>query len=65
MVCGLLVPQPGIKPMPAALAAWSLNLWTSREVVPVPIFRNALLCLGLMWMNPATAPSQRAWREAS
>ena len=23
--CGILVPQPGIKPMPPALAAWSLN----------------------------------------
>ena len=23
--CGILVPQPGIKPKPPALAAWSLN----------------------------------------
>ena len=30
--CGILVPQPGIKPMPAALAVWSLNHQTAREV---------------------------------
>ena len=32
-VCGILVPQPGIKPTPPALAAWSLNHWTAREVL--------------------------------
>ena len=31
-VCGILVPQPGIKPMLPALEAWSLNHWTSKEV---------------------------------
>ena len=31
--CGMrhLVPQPGIKPRPPALGAWSLNHWTTRE----------------------------------
>ena len=33
--CGILAPWPGIEPMPSALAAWSLNHWTSREV---PLF---------------------------
>ena len=28
----ILVPQRGIKPMPIALEAWSLNHWTTREV---------------------------------
>ena len=28
----ILVTQPGIKPMPSALGAWSLNHWTAREV---------------------------------
>ena len=28
----MLVPQPGIEPMPPALEAWSLNHWSSREV---------------------------------
>ena len=32
MACGILVPQPGIKLMPPALEAHSLNLWTTREV---------------------------------
>ena len=31
--CGGLVPQPGIKAMPPAVEAWSLNHWTSREVL--------------------------------
>ena len=32
MACRILVPQPGIKPVPPALEAWSLNPWTAREV---------------------------------
>ena len=30
--CGALVPQPGMEPMPPALAVWSLNHWATREV---------------------------------
>ena len=30
--CRVLVPQPGIEPMPPAVEAWSLNHWTAREV---------------------------------
>ena len=30
----ILVPQPGIEPMPPAVEAWSLNHWTAREVPP-------------------------------
>ena len=29
---GILVPQPGIKPMPPAVEAWGLNHWTTEEV---------------------------------
>ena len=29
---GILVPWPGIKFMPPAVEAWSLNHWTSREI---------------------------------
>ena len=32
MACGTLVPLPGIKPMPAALGAGSLNHWITRKV---------------------------------
>ena len=30
--CGILVPQPGVEPMPPAVEAWSLSHWTTREV---------------------------------
>ena len=30
---GILVPQQGIKPGSLALEAWSLNHWTTREVL--------------------------------
>ena len=32
MACGILVLQPGVKPMPPAVEAWSVNPWTTREV---------------------------------
>ena len=32
MVCGILVPCPGIEPRPPAVEAWSLNHWTARKV---------------------------------
>ena len=31
---GILVPWPGIKPMPPEVEAWSLNHWTAREFPP-------------------------------
>ena len=30
--CGILVPQPGIEPVPPAVEARILNHWTTREV---------------------------------
>ena len=33
MACGILVPQPGIKPVLLAVEAWSLNHWITREVL--------------------------------
>ena len=30
--CGILVPQPGIKPMPSAVEARSLTNWTAKEI---------------------------------
>ena len=32
MACGVLVPQPGIKPTPPAVEVWSPNHWTTRQV---------------------------------
>ena len=39
--CGILVPQPGIKPVPCAVKAWSPNHWTAREF---PKFHYILTC---------------------
>ena len=38
VACGILVPQPGIQPLPPAVEARSLNPWTAREVPPLPVF---------------------------
>ena len=32
VACGILVPQPGIKPVPPTVEVRSLNQWTAREV---------------------------------
>ena len=37
MAYGILILQPGIKSVPPAVEAWSLNHWTTREV-PLTIF---------------------------
>ena len=41
MACRILVPRPGIKPLPPALEAQSLNHWTAREV-PYTFLRFSL-----------------------
>ena len=33
MACGILVPQTGIKTVPPALEAQSLNHWTTRVII--------------------------------
>ena len=40
--CRILVPQPGIEPVPPAVEARSLNHWTAREV-PIGLFLQ-LIC---------------------
>ena len=37
MAGGILVPQPGIEPVPPAVEVWSLNHWTMREVLIIII----------------------------
>ena len=32
--CGFFVPRPGIEPVSPAVAAWSPNHWTTREIPP-------------------------------
>ena len=33
MACGILIPRPGIEPVPPAVEVWCLNQWTAREVL--------------------------------
>ena len=37
---GILVPQPGIEPVPPAVEAWRLNHWATRQVL-LPFFLKA------------------------
>ena len=41
MACGILVPQPGIEPIPSAVEVQSLNHWMRGEV-PAYIILNFL-----------------------
>ena len=40
--CRILLYQPGIKPGPPALGAWSLNYWTTREVCVFFLMRRTV-----------------------
>ena len=48
MACGILVPRPGLEPVPPPVEARSLNHWTGREVpenffkmqIPAPLIEN-------------------------
>ena len=33
----ILVPQPGIEPMPSSMGVLSLNHWTARDILFVPL----------------------------
>ena len=43
-VCGILVPRPEIKPTSPALAGWSLNHWTTREVPSPGVLERVVCC---------------------
>ena len=43
MACGILVPQPGIEPVPPVVEAWSPNHWTAREF-PCKFFSKNIFC---------------------
>ena len=46
IACRILVPQLGIKPVPHAVEAQSLNHWTTRE--PLPGLLRDVFLLGLI-----------------
>ena len=43
--CGILVPQPGIEPMSPEVEAWSLNHWTTRDVLENCIYIYICVCV--------------------
>ena len=45
--CGILVSWPGIEPTPPAVEAWSLNHWTTREVLFYSSVCKLLFSFGL------------------
>ena len=47
--CGILVPQPGIRPVPSALEAQSLNHWTVRKVPHLHHLKNMSVKM-LTWL---------------
>ena len=50
--CGMiLVPRPGIEPVPSAMEAWSLNHWTAREVPTQGFLKNYFFCLWRGWAH--------------
>ena len=55
--CWILVPWPGIEPLPPVLEAQNLNHWTTKEVLRTSVLdytqlRNKhLMCKSLTWCN--------------
>ena len=51
VACGILVPQPGIEPVPPAVKAWSLNHWTTREVLLFNYLHLTEFYVALVWAS--------------
>ena len=62
---GILVPRQGIKPMSLALEAWSLNHWTTREVLSTHLTLWLELVIRLQDLLPSSEltehPSLERW----
>ena len=43
VTCGILVPWPGMEPVSPAEEAWSLNHWTTREILSLVLIMNVRL----------------------
>ena len=56
----ILVPQPGIRPMPLAVEAWNLNHWTARNVPRICfLWSCSVLNLPLLLLFPLSYGLQR------
>ena len=63
--CGMwdLFPWSGIKPMPPALAAWSLSHWTTREVLTHCFWSSPSVCIQEQChLNKLTA-GENSWKH--
>ena len=49
VVCGILVPRPGIKPLPLAMEVHILNSWTTRETSLNYFFKDAIYNTVTFW----------------
>ena len=56
---GILIPQPGTEPVPSTVEAWSLNCWTTKEILPRKCIHFYLFshCVWL-FVTPWTAAQQ-------
>ena len=66
--CRILVPWPGIKPVPPAMEAQSLNHWTTREVPQIsPFHRKNTGQIGDLSYGPRKSycegPSHHTWTK--
>ena len=52
VACRIFVPQPGIKPMPPALGACSLDHWTTTEVPDMLLKALQMLLVLILTMTP-------------
>ena len=58
VVCGILVPRPGIKLKPLAVKAWSPNHWTAREFPGSMLFDTGLSNI-FFWICPLRQGKQK------
>ena len=56
VACGILVPQPGIEPVPLAMKAWSSNHWTAREFPSLTLWVKRHL-YNILLLDLSTAPT--------
>ena len=45
LACEILVPQPGIEPMPSVVKGQSPNHWTTRELSKMQVFREGIISI--------------------
>ena len=61
MACEILVPQPGIKPIPLCIGRWNLNCWTT----PLCFILGCVRCEGVESGGWNARPSWTAWGQLS